>query len=293
MQNNLRSGILLMILTMFVFASQDGISRHLASTYNVEMVVMVRYWFFAAFVLWLATRTEGGIKAVARSTVVGLQILRGVILAVEIWIAILGFTYLGLIASHAIFACYPLMIAALSGPILGEKVGWRRWIAIGIGFVGLLIVLQPGAGVFSIAAALPFISALLFAVYGLLNRYVARTDRTSTSFFWTGTVGAVLATFVGIWSWENMTPNDWLWMGTLCVSGALGHWLLIKCYELAEASVLQPFAYFHLVFVTLIGIAVFGETLSFHIALGSAVVIGAGLFTLWRERLKTSPLKEL
>ena len=290
MQNNIRSGILLMILTMFVFASQDGISRHLAFTYNVEMVVMVRYWFFAAFVLWLASRSEGGIRAVARSPVLGLQILRGVILAVEIWVAILGFTYMGLIASHAIFACYPLMIAAFSGPILGEQVGWRRWVAIGIGFVGLLIVIQPGAGVFSIAAALPFISALLFAFYGLLNRYVARADGTNTSFFWTGTVGAALATAVGISSWENMTAPDWLWMWTLCISGALGHWLLIKCYELAEASVLQPFAYFHLVFVTLIGITIFGETLSFHVALGSGVVIAAGLFTLWRERLKTRPL---
>ena len=293
MTNNVQSGILLMILTMFVFASQDGISRHLASNYNAEMVVMVRYWFFAAFVIWLAVRSQGGIKAVARTPVLGLQVLRGVILAVEIWVAILGFTYMGLIASHAIFACYPLMIAALSGPILGEQVGWRRWMAIGIGFLGLLIVLQPGAGVFSIAAALPFISALLFAIYGLLNRYVASTDGTNTSFFWTGIVGFALATTVGIWSWENMITPDWLWMGTLCISGVLGHWLLIKCYELVEASVLQPFAYFHLIFVTLIGITIFGEKLSFHIALGTGIVIVAGLFTLWRERLKARPLQEL
>ena len=293
MNNNLRSGILLMILTMFIFASQDGISRHLASTYNSEMVVMVRYWFFAAFVIWLAGRSEGGIKAVARTPVLGLQVLRGVILAVEIWVAILGFTYMGLIACHAIFSCYPLIIAALSGPILGEQVGWRRWMAIGIGFVGLLIVLQPGAGVFSIAAALPFISALLFAVYGLLNRYVAGTDGTNTSFFWTGTVGFALTTAVGIWSWENMIAPDWLWMGTLCMSGALGHWLLIKCYELAEASVLQPFAYFHLIFVTLIGITIFREELSLHVVLGSGIVIAAGLFTLWRERLKTRSLQEI
>ncbi len=293
MQNNGRSGILLMILTMFVFASQDGISRHLASTYNAQLVVMVRYWFFAIFVLWFTGRSEGGVKAVASSPVMGLQILRGVVLAVEIWVAILSFTYMGLIASHAIFACYPLMIAALSGPILGEQVGWRRWMAIGIGFVGLLIVLEPGAGVFSIAAVLPFISALLFAVYGLLNRYVARTDGTNTSFFWTGTVGAALATVVGIWSWENMSRPDWLWMAILCISGALGHWLLIKCYELAEASVLQPFAYFHLVFVTLIGITIFGETVSLQIALGSGMVITAGLFTLWRKGLKTRPLQEL
>ena len=90
-----------------------------------------------------------------------------------------------------------------------------------------------------------------------------------------------------------MNTTDWLWMATLCISGALGHWLLIKCYELAEASVLQPFAYFHLIFVALIGITIFGEKLSFDIALGSGIVIAAGLFTLWCERLKTRPLQEL
>ena len=290
MQNNARLGITLIIATTVVFAAQDGISRHLGSTYNVQMIVMLRYWFFALFVLSAARRVSGGIPQAAKTAHLGLQILRGIILAVEIWIAVLAFTLLGLIESHAIFACYPLLIAALSGPILGEKVGWRRWCAIVVGFTGLLIILRPGVGVFSTLALLPLLSAILFATYGILNRYVARNDRAGTSFFWTGVVGAIVSTGMGIWYWEPMTGPDWIWMGVLCVSGALGHWLLIKSYEVAEASVLQPFAYLQLVFVAFIGLTVFGEELKLNVALGTMVVIGAGLFTLWRERLKSRTL---
>ena len=143
-----------MVATTFVFALQDGISTHLASEYNVLMIVTIRYWFFAAFVIAIARRQAGSVRAAAATTQPFLQIFRGLLLASEICIMVLGFVYLGLIEEHAIFACYPLLIAALSGPILGEQVGWRRWAAIGVGFVGVLIILQPGFAVFSPAAAI-------------------------------------------------------------------------------------------------------------------------------------------
>ncbi|GAA6161681.1 DMT family transporter [Ruegeria sp. HU-ET01832] len=283
-QNNTRAGIALMISATVVFALQDGISRHLAGTYNTYMVVMIRYWFFAAFVIALALHTPGGIAATARTSQLGLQILRGVLLAGEVCVAVYAFTILGLIESQAVFICYPLLIAALSGPVLGEKVGWRRWSAIGVGCVGVLIILQPGMGVFNPWAVIPLISALMFAVYGLLTRYAARRDSTATSFFWTGIAGAVAMTVIGLWFWEPMVGGDWLWMGLLCLSGVLGHWLLIKCYEMAEASAVQPFAYFHLMWSAILGISVFGESLRPAVVAGAALVIAAGLFTLWRER---------
>ena len=279
-------GIWLMVATTFVFALQDGLSQHLASTYNVLMVVMIRYWFFAAFVMLVAARRAGGLRAAAATRQPLLQTVRGVILATEICVMVLGFTYLGLVESHAIFASYPLLVAALSGPILGEFVGWRRWIAVGVGFVGILVILQPGFGVFSPFAVIPAIAALLFALYGLLTRYAARLDSAATSFFWTGTVGAVVMTSVGIWFWEPMTRGDWGWMAMLCVTGALGHFLLIKCYDVAEASQVQPFAYLQLPFASFFGIVVFGETLRANVAVGAALIVAAGLFTLWRARQK-------
>ncbi len=277
-----RAGIFLMIATSFVFACQDGISRHLAAEYNTFMVVMIRYWFFAAFVVALAARHRDGIRGTARTSQPMLQIGRGLLLALEICVAVVGFTLIGLVESHAIFASYPLMITALAGPLLGERVGWRRWSAVLAGFVGMLIILQPGRGAFDPLALIPVASAALFALYGLATRYASRQDSTATSFFWTGVVGAAVMTVVGLPSWEPMTPPDWAWMMVLCTTGVLGHWLLIKCYELAEASVVQPFAFFHQVFAALVGMLIFAEALRANVVLGAAIILMAGVFALWR-----------
>lgn len=289
MQNNIRLGIWLMCATSFVFAVQDGISRHLAAEYNVLMIVMIRYWFFAAFVIAIAIRTQGSIRVAAATSQPFLQITRGLLLAAEICVMVFAFVKLGLIESHAIFASYPLLVAALSGPILGETVGWRRWTAIAIGFVGVLVILQPGVEVFSPYAVIPLTSAILFAIYGLLTRYAARRDKAATSFFWTGVVGAIGMTCVGVWFWEPMIGPDWIWMGALCITGVTGHFLLIKTYEVAEASAVQPFAYLQLVFATSIGISIFGERLESNVTIGACIVVAAGLFTLLRARRVNRP----
>lgn len=284
MESNTRLGIWLMCITSFIFAVQDGISQHLATEYNVLMIVMIRYWFFAAFVITIASRQAESVRAAAATTQPKLQIFRGFLLATEICVMVFAFTKLGLVESLAVFACYPLIVAALSGPILGETAGCRRWTAIAIGFIGVLVILKPGIGVFSPYAVIPLTSAVLFAVYGLLTRYVARRDSAAVSFFWTGVAGAVAMTCVGIWHWEPMSASNWLWMSALCVTGAAGHFLLIKTYELAEASVVQPFAYMQLVFGAAIGISVFGEVLAPNVATGALIVVGAGVFTLLRTR---------
>lgn len=273
-----------MISATFIFAVQDGISRYLADDYSVFMIVTIRYWFFAAFVMAVAKRQVGSIRKAAATKQPFLQAFRGALLVTEICVLVAAFVRLGLVESHAIFACYPLLIAALSGPVLGEKVGWRRWVAIAVGFVGVLIILQPGFTVFSPWAFVALLSAFMFALYGLLTRYAARKDTAATSFFWTGTVGAIVVTPLGLWNWEPMIGSDWYWMGTLCVTGALGHWLLIKTYEVAEASVVQPFAYLQLVFASTIGLLVFSETLAMNVVIGGGLVVLAGLFTLWRAR---------
>ena len=278
-----------MVGTTIVFAIQDGLSLHLSSTYNVYMVVMVRYWFFAAFVMTVSAKQAGGLRNAARTKQPILQGFRGVLLAAEICIMVTAFTLLGLVESLAIFSAYTLIVAALSGPILGESVGWRRWAAIGVGFCGVLIILQPGIGVFSPYAIIPVISAFIFALYSLLTRYVARLDSTATSFFWTGVMGCVLMTMVGAFHFENMTSNDWVLMLCLCCTGATGHWLLIRCYEVAEASAVQPFTYLQLVFGSTIGVLIFGEAVKLNVAVGAVLVVTAGLFTLWRARVALTP----
>lgn len=283
---NTKLGIWLMVATTFVFAIQDSISRHLAAEYNVFMVIMIRYWFFAAFVITIAGRQAGGIRQASRSKRPLSQIFRGLLLAAEVCVMVAGFVALGLVESHAVFAVYPLLVAALSGPVLGERVGWRRWVAIGIGFVGVLIILQPGFGVFQPAALIPLLAAFMFALYGLMTRHVSRQDSAAVSFFWTGVAGAVFTSLIGVWFWEPMSPGNWVWMVLLCLTAVLSHWLLIRAYEVAEASAIQPFAYLQLAFVSIIGIGLFGETLRPNVALGTVIVVCAGLFTLWRARKK-------
>ena len=285
-QSNTRGGSIMMITAMFIFAVQDAISLHLTSTYNVFVVVMIRYWFFALFVMAISARRAGGLARVAGTKQPFLQIFRGALLAFEILVMMVAFVYLGLVESLAIFTAYPLIVAALSGPILGETVGWRRWLAICVGFVGVIFIINPGAGVFSPYAIVALASATLFSLYTLLTRYAARQDSATTSFFWTAIAGVVVLTAIGVFYWEPMTGPDYVWMAALCCSGALGHWMLIRIYELTEASSVAPFAYFHFVFAAIIGVALFDETIKWHVALGVVIVVAAGLFTLWRERMR-------
>ncbi|WP_108484423.1 DMT family transporter [Oceaniglobus ichthyenteri] len=283
--SNTRLGVTLMTVTMAIFAIQDVVSRHLADEYNVWMVVMVRYWFFGGFALTIAARRAGGLRNAAHSAQPWVQAFRGALLVAEICVMIVAFIYLGLVEAHAIFACYPLLVAALSGPVLGESVGWRRWAAIGVGFIGILVILQPGSGVFEFEALIALCAAIMFALYTLLTRHVARDDTSATSFFYTGTVGALAITPIGLFFWEQMTMPDWGLMALLCVSGATGHYMLIKVYEAAEASAVQPFAYLQLVFASAAGVFILGETIRPEVVIGVLIVVSAGLFTLWRERV--------
>ena len=283
-KQNERLGIFLMVITTIVFASQDGLSKYLATEYNVYMVVMIRYWFFAAFVMTISSRKPGGVKKVAKTKTPLLQIFRSLILVTEMCVTILAFTLLGLAETHAIFASYPLIIAMLSGPILGEHVGWRRWLAICVGFFGILLILNPGNGIFSPYALVPLAGAILFALYGLLTRYAGQYDNSSTSFFWTGIVGCIAMTAIGLNFWDPVSQGDWSIMLILSASGMLGHFLLIKCYEVAEASAVQPFAYLQLIWASLIGVIIFGEQITTNVLIGACIIVGAGLFTLWRER---------
>ena len=283
-KQNERLGIFLMVITTIVFAGQDGLSKYLATEYNVYMVVMIRYWFFAAFIMTISSRKPGGVKQVAKTKTPLLQIFRSLVLVAEMCVTVLAFTLLGLAETHAIFASYPLIIAMLSGPILGEHVGWRRWLAICVGFFGILIILNPGNGIFSPYALVPLAGAILFALYGLLTRYAGQYDISSTSFFWTGTVGCIAMTAIGLNFWDPVSQADWSIMLILSASGMLGHFLLIKCYEVAEASAVQPFAYLQLIWASLIGVIIFGEKITTNVLLGACIIVGAGLFTLWRER---------
>ncbi|WP_454849154.1 DMT family transporter [Rhizobium binxianense] len=278
-------GYSFVLLAITIFSLQDGISKHLASHYPPVFVTMIRYWAFALFTVLLAARMHGGLKVTARTKRPFLQATRGVLLAVQVVIAITSFAIIGLAHSQAIFAGTPLLIALLSMPILGERVGWRRWTAIGAGLFGVLLILKPEGGFFDVKLLLAVLGCFLFAFYVIATRLVSRDDSSTTSFFYTGIAGAAVMTLIGPFYWTSMAPWDWGWMALLCLTGISSHYFLIRAYDILDAAAVQPLTYLQLVYASVMGVVVFGETLSTNMIIGSVIVVAAGIFTIWREHV--------
>ncbi|MEK1930122.1 MAG: DMT family transporter [Pararhizobium sp.] len=278
-----RTGYIFVLLAITIFSIQDALSKHLGSLYPPVLITMIRYWAFAAFAIVLASRSRGGLTIAVKTKRPVLQIFRGILLASQIVIVIFSFATVGLAHSQAIFSSGPLFVALLSMPLLGERVGWRRWTAIMIGLLGVLLILKPGGSTFDLKLLIPIASSLIFAIYVISTRLVSRDDTAMTSFFYTGIAGAVAITAVGPFYWTALAPEDWGWMLMLCMTGTTSHFFLIKAYELLDAAEVQPLTYLQLVFASIIGVVIFGETIGVNVIAGSAIVVCAGIFTVWRE----------
>ena len=278
-----RLGYAFTLLAIMIFSVQDAISKHLGSAYPPVFIAMLRFWAFGAFALVLGARSPGGLRAAAATKRPLLQILRGVLLAFQIVVVITAFSTVGLAHSQAILSSGPIFVALLSMPLLGERVGWRRWTAIAVGLCGVLIVIDPTGSAFDASVLLPLAGALMFAVYVIATRLASRDDPASTSFFYIGVAGAVAISLVGPFFWTSLSPTDWLWMGLLCITGMSSHYFLIRAYDLLDAAAVQPLTYLQVVLAAIIGVSVFGETLNLNTVIGSAIVVGAGIFTIWRE----------
>ncbi|MDC3088672.1 DMT family transporter [Alphaproteobacteria bacterium] len=283
MQNNVLLGICLMVLTTFMFSAMDGVSRFLAERNNVFTLVTMRYWFIAMIMIISCLLIEKSLTKILYTKQPYKQFTRGLILSLNNCLVVYTFTLLGLVETHAIIACYPLIVAGLSVPFLGEKFGWRRWTAIFLGFVGVIIILRPTTNIISEGSIFALIGAVMFAVYLILTRYVSRQDSAITSFFWTGIGGTVTMSIISLFIWNNIPEEDYLWLFIMCLLSASSHFMMVKTLQVAEASVIQPFSYLQLVFGSIIGVTIFSESINSMIVIGVIVVIGSGLFTTWRE----------
>ena len=290
MQNNVLLGIGLMVVTTFMFSTMDGVSRYLAENNNVFTLVTMRYWFIAIVMAITCLFVKDSFQKILYTKQPFTQFSRGLILSLNNCLVVYTFTLLGLVETHAIIACYPLIVAGLSVPFLGEKFGWRRWTAIFVGFVGVIIILRPTTNVISEGAIYALVGAIMFAVYLILTRYVSRLDKAITSFFWAGIGGSVTMTIISFFIWENILKEDFLWLLIMCLLSASSHFMMVKTLQVAEASVIQPFSYLQLVFGSIIGVTIFSESIDLMIVVGVTIVIGAGLFTAWREYIKKHPI---
>jgi len=261
----------------------DGIIRYLSQYYNVITLGMFRYWFFALFIILIHSRDGKSLIEVSKSKVKFLQITRSIILTIELCCAHYCFYKIGLIQTSAIFAIGPLIVTALSLVILKEKVGWRRWLAITAGFIGILIILRPGLIAFEPFSFVALGCAFLFAIYQILTRLVSKYDSNDTTLFYTAVIGALILTSLGPFFYIEVQTIHWLWIIIMCILALIANICIISSLKIAEASLLQPFNYLHLVFVTIIGIFIFNEVLETPVIIGSLIVIIAGLYTFSRE----------
>jgi drug/metabolite transporter (DMT)-like permease len=283
-QDQTVKGIFALILATLLFASQDAITKHLISTMPVAQLMFVRYFFFALFALVYASR-KTRLRHVFHSYWPKLQLLRGLLIAGEMALFAYTLKYLGIAEMHTIFACFPLIITVLSVPMLGEQVGWRRWLAVSVGFIGTLIIIQPGSGVFSPFVMTALTCALMFAIYNIITRKVSRQDSLETSLLYFGVVGLVVTLLVVPFFWQPMSNTEILWLLMISIISIFSHLLLIKSLELAPAVILQPFNYFILVWAMVIGYSFYGEVLDTTTLVGASLVIGSGVYIARREYL--------
>jgi drug/metabolite transporter (DMT)-like permease len=279
-------GIGLMCGAVASFACLDCMAKYLAMHMPVSQVVGVRY--VSAFLVALAFSNPFNRPGLMRTGRPGLQLGRSVLLLGSTVFNFTAFRYLQLDEALAILFSTPFLVAILAGPVLGEWVGWRRWIAIGVGFLGVLVVVRPGLGGLQWAALLSLGSAVCYAGYSITTRMLSTTDTSETTLFYANLFGFVVMVPVLPFVW-TMPPSwiDWVLMVAVGGFGAGGHFLLILAHRNAPASVLSPFIYTQIVWATTFGYLVFANVPSHWTLTGAGIVIASGLYLLNRERKVT------
>lgn len=275
------TAILLLAFGVSLFAVMDGLGKYLTADYPVAQIVWARYVFGAPVILALAGPRAW--PTLLRTDRPGTQILRASMPLVASLTVVAGLATLPLADFTAISFAAPLMVVALSAPMLREEVPLRSWVGVLIGFAGILLIARPDGSAIALAALYPLVTALCFALYQILTRMVSRDDGALVSVAWMMVVGLVLLTAALPWHWRPVAPMDWL---LLIVTGLLfgtAHFLVTSAFAMAPASVLAPISYFQIVAAIVFGIAVFGDIPDFWTICGTIVVIAAGLYVIGRR----------
>lgn len=276
-------GILLLSLSLVIFSCSDATAKYLTGELPVFEVIWLRYLAFATLLVPSAMR--GG-RAVLRSSRPGLQLARGLCMLGSGLLFVSALAFLPLADATSIGFISPLFITALSIPFLGEQVGVRRWAAIVVGLIGVLIVVRPGTSAFQPAALLPVVSAFIWAIAVILTRKLSGVDGTVTTLVYSSVSALVVMTVLVPFEW--VTPS-WRQLGLGVLYGMFatgGQWLIVLAYHRAAASVLAPLNYSQLVWSAALGFLVFHAVPDAWTLVGAAVIIGSGLYTAHRERVR-------
>ena len=273
-----------MVAAVGTFSLMDTIAKYLSQWYPVPGIVWARYALNLLILLgWLAVRGELRRIRTARP---GIQFARGLLLAAATLIYFTSLTVLPLADAVAIAFVLPLFVAALAVPMLNERLDASRLAAIAVGFAGALFVVRPGSSVFTLYALLPMGMALCNALYQILTRKIAGREHPLTSLIWGAIVGAALLSLVAPFAWK--TPDraaHWALLFVIGMLASVGHYLLIRAYDYASASLLAPYTYSGLVWAMALGFAVFGNFPDGWALTGMGIIVASGLFLVARQRL--------
>jgi drug/metabolite transporter (DMT)-like permease len=278
-------GILLMLAAGFVFVILDATGKQLTASLSVTEITWGRCLFhMLALPLFLGGQS---LSRTLRTSRPGLQLLRSALLLGSTFFFFWGVKYLPLADATAVGFVTPLIVTALSVPLLGERVGVRRWTAVAIGFASIVLIMQPGSGMVHWAVSLPLACAACFALYQIGTRILSRHDSTATTYFYSPVVGLVATSLALLFvngEWRMPDLSGWLALVFLGAVGGFAHYLLIRAFAAAPASLLSPFAYAQLVWSIAIGYAWFGDFPGPLTLAGALVICASGLYVLYRER---------
>ncbi|MCX7077871.1 MAG: DMT family transporter [Pseudomonas sp.] len=276
-------GIALICLAVLLFASHDTLAKYLSVFYPIVMVVWARYVVHTLLMLVIfVPRT--GFSAVVRTKRPGLQFLRALCLIGTSLFFTTGLRYIPLAEATSVNFLAPLLVTALSVPLLGEQVTRSQWLAVLAGFVGVLIVVRPGGALFTPAILLPLGSALCFGFYQLLTRKLSGIDSPTTSNFLTGILNSLIMSALLPFFWSTPTLIHGLFMIGLGTCGMLGHMLLTQAFRHAAPAMLAPFSYGQILFAGMYGYLIFDHTPDTFAIIGIAVICLSGLAVAWGQR---------
>ncbi|MSO93831.1 MAG: DMT family transporter [Rhodospirillales bacterium] len=275
-------GILCMLLSVMIGIVTDSVVKQLTLGYSILMIVWARYTFHMAMMVGVLGRR---FPATLKTRRPGLQAFRSIAQMTAVVTFVGALSLLPLAQCIAIQFLTPILITALSVPVLGERVGLRRWASVLAGFVGVLIIIRPGAGGLSWAALLPLSAALCSAVYQLTTRLVGRTDTPMTSLTYAALAGTALANVLVPFAWITPDATGWVLMGLLGLLGATSHYAQIRAYGFAAAAVVAPYIYTSLLWAVAFGFLFFGEIPDRWTIAGALVIAASGLYIFHRERV--------
>ncbi len=277
-------GALLIMTAVAMFVVMDSISKYLSRFYPVPAIVWARYAFHLLLVV-VALGPRLGLDLV-RTRRLGAQLVRGLLLAASTLFFVFGIKQMPLAETSSITFIAPVLVTLMAAFILKEKVEFARWLAVAGGFVGVLIIIRPGSGVFTWASVLPLGSATCFACYQILTRKLANLESPYTSIFYAGLVGSVIMSLALPYVWTlPQSANHALLFVAIGIIGGSSHLILIKAYDCAPASRLAPFSYTQLIWVMLSGYLVFGDFPDRWSLVGIGVIVASGIYIATHQRL--------